>query len=191
MTGAISGEEGLELLKVNEYDIVLVGFLMPSISGNEMIEAFHDWKSNSKTQLTTINDNMLIWGVSATACLHEQREGVLAVMHIFSEKPLSKDIMKHVVNIYIYKENSNLEQTLDVLLNNDSRHEKITMSFRDNIHQFETPSSKSLSRSESKGITRSLREYMMTEVTKRIFVGNKKCNNNKIVPTNKSPSKYT
>ena len=82
------------------------------MSGLEMMEAYCKWAAESEQANAK---RPLIWGMSATALLEEQMEGIRLGMHLFSVKPLNHDNILAMLTL-LPTHSSDLESLVDELL---------------------------------------------------------------------------
>ena len=86
--------------------------MQPVMSGLEMMEAYCKWAAEPS------QDNAkrpLIWGMSATALLEEQIEGIRLGMQLFSVKPLNHDNILAMLKL-LPTHSSDIEGLVDELL---------------------------------------------------------------------------
>jgi CheY-like chemotaxis protein len=92
---APNGKIGLSMMQSNEYDLVLMDFLMPVMLGLDCLKEFQDWKSTPEYEQSRVkNANMLVIGMSATASEEEQQFGFNHGTHFYSPKPVALDSLK-------------------------------------------------------------------------------------------------
>eukprot|EP01038_Epipyxis_sp_PR26KG_P009744 gene9744-13111_t len=113
---ADNGSVGLTMLTSNDYDLVIVDYLMPVMSGLEMMDKFqvyskvdHDDElnhnfaatadSNEVSKKGAYSQKAILIGLSATAQSSERDEGFNYGMALFITKPANLKLMKKIVNV--------------------------------------------------------------------------------------------
>jgi CheY-like chemotaxis protein len=108
---AVNGKIGLSMIQTNKYDIMLLDFLMPVMLGLETLQQFAAWMKESPAN--SINEDMLVIGMSSTATEEEQRCGFECGMHFFSPKPVDLKSLKRA--IAMKKQHTAINECLGVI----------------------------------------------------------------------------
>jgi len=88
---AENGMEGLKKLKVAEYDLVLLDFLMPVLDGVDVAKKFRGWEKERRPWF-----HQYIIGMSAHANGHEAELGIKSGMDRFMGKPIPLKSLKDI-----------------------------------------------------------------------------------------------
>jgi CheY-like chemotaxis protein len=108
---AVNGKVGVSMIQANKYDIMLLDFLMPVMLGLDALQQFSTWMKASPSN--SVNQDMLVIGMSSTATEEEQRCGFECGMHFFSPKPVDLESLKRA--IAVKKQFTVINECLDVI----------------------------------------------------------------------------
>jgi len=88
---ASNGQEALEMIKQNRYDLIFMDIQMPVMSGLEACQVIREWEKENQKDRTPI--------VAMTAHAHAQarQEGLQAGMDDYLTKPISVSEIEHVL----------------------------------------------------------------------------------------------
>lgn len=115
---APNGKLGLNMMMTNEYDLVLMDFLMPVMLGLDCLKEYTAWKSGPEYDRGVgFNKDMLVIGMSATASEEEQSFGFENGMHFYTSKPVNLETLK--TTIHHKRKAESLEQCYDILAENN------------------------------------------------------------------------
>lgn len=110
-----NGISGLELMKTRHFDIVFVDFIMPEQGGVSTIQMFSEWRMNklysgmfvaeanslSSSDISSLDDPLLIVGMSGTYDAPLVQEGFRNGVRVFLMKPISKEKCKAIYDAKI------------------------------------------------------------------------------------------
>lgn len=91
---AENGKKALELLMKSHYDLVITDFVMPIMSGIELLKSYSKWFYSKGIRASY----PYIIGMSATADEGEQHEAYEAGMNLFFLKPINSTSLSNIIN---------------------------------------------------------------------------------------------
>lgn len=98
---ALNGQLGVEALQASvnhPFDLVFMDFLMPVMDGLEAVKTFRQWRAQSPQEIAEKFAQTLIIGLSATANVSEQQEGLEVGMHYFIQKPADTKLLRVIID---------------------------------------------------------------------------------------------
>lgn len=100
VTSALNGQLGVEALQTSQppFDLVFMDFLMPVMDGLEAVRTFFSWKSQSSPEVIARYEQTMIIGLSATANVDEQQEGLKVGMNYFIQKPADTKLLRVIID---------------------------------------------------------------------------------------------
>lgn len=99
---AVNGEEAIELVKNNKFDLIFMDAQMPGMDGLTATRAIREWEKQFNKAPTTI------YALTAHALKEEQEKSILAGHDAHLIKPIKKDVLLNIINEYILKTFSTL-----------------------------------------------------------------------------------
>ena len=122
---AENGMEGLKKMKLSEYDLVMLDFLMPVLDGVDVAKKFRGWEKERRSWF-----HQHIVGMSAHANGNEAELGLKAGMDRFMGKPIPLKSLKDLANCKPVAEASALldarhKKSLSAILDAADRMEKL------------------------------------------------------------------
>jgi CheY-like chemotaxis protein len=98
---ALNGQLGVEALQTSvtsPFDLVFMDFLMPVMDGLEAVKTFRQWTAESSKEVAERYAQLLIIGLSATANVEEQQEGLRVGMNYFIQKPADTKLLRVILD---------------------------------------------------------------------------------------------
>jgi CheY-like chemotaxis protein len=102
---AMNGQLGVEAIQSSDppVDIVFMDFLMPVMDGLEAVRTYYQWIDRSPQEISRKFLEVLIIGLSATANVEEQQEGIKVGMHYFIQKPADTKLLRLILDYKLQK----------------------------------------------------------------------------------------
>jgi CheY-like chemotaxis protein len=104
---ALNGQLGVQAIQSADppFDIVFMDFLMPVMDGLEAVRTYYRWINQASPEISEKFREMLIVGLSATANVGDQQEGIKVGMHHFIQKPADTKFLRFILDLKLQRRN--------------------------------------------------------------------------------------